>query len=316
MTFFETSQKMSDLFANKPALHQAVAENQIDVAQYLLKHNADPNIPDEAGNNPLHGCVNVAMNALLLKYRANVNARNRFGHTALSMAIWPYKQPDVVKILLEHKADPNAITCTDHTPLHYATGFSRDPVIVNLLLQSGANPNVSTLYSKTTPLHNAARENNAVSTKLLLEARAQVDTRDGGGFTALLLNVKENQDAEVVNVLLDYGANIHIQSYNGCGVMRVAATCSSLFTLQTLMARRADVFQTDRDGLFPVSWSGHLYIKIYLEKVMWEQRLLTFCQGLHARLGQYSSVRRAFTSELSERYLIWKIGLLLKPSAE
>lgn len=71
---------------NSTALHLASGYNNIEVAEYLLQHGAQVNIPDKGGLIPLHnaasyGHLDVA--SLLIKYNTNVNATDRWGFTPL-----------------------------------------------------------------------------------------------------------------------------------------------------------------------------------------------------------------------------------------
>lgn len=50
-------------------------------------------------------------------------------------------QPEMINLLLAHKADPNAKDADGNTALHYAYGFKNQP-IVDALHKAGANPNL------------------------------------------------------------------------------------------------------------------------------------------------------------------------------
>ena len=119
----------------------------------------------------------------------------------------------------------------------------------------------------------------------------------------------------VVDILLDYAAYINVKRNSGFGLLHIAAEQNRLPMVQCLVLRRADVFQKDPHGQFPIKWAKRQQpkMKAFLKTVMWEQRMLTFCQGVHPRLGSNSATRRAFISDLSERNLIWLIGSFLKP---
>jgi ankyrin repeat protein len=304
---------MSDLIAANAPLHLAVRENDWRRAQYLLEHKANPNIPDSEGYYPLHRCKSVHMMALLLRCHATVYARNKHGSTPLHCAVCDRK-PALVELLLEHKADPNAADKSYETSLHVAA-MQQDPETVKLLLQARADPNVTNLFLQKTPVHNAARSGCFESTKLLLEAHAAVDLIDAGGSTALIHGVHFRND-NVVNILLDHGANIHVKRNGGFGLLHIAAEQQRLPMVHNLVVRRADVFQKDPHGQFPIAWAKRQpELKAFLQIVMWEETVLEFCKGVHPRLGSQSSIQRAWTAELSERNLIWLIGLFLKPSS-
>lgn len=82
---------------------------QMEVAQYLLEHGADSNIP----------------------------SRNTFKVTPLHSAV-ATKHYDIAKLLLEYKADVNARQQDNVTPLHSAAHHG-DITMAKLLLQAGAD---------------------------------------------------------------------------------------------------------------------------------------------------------------------------------
>ena len=74
-----------------------------------------------------------------LKSGTDINAKNKEGQSALSLAVF-WRQKDAVKALLEKEADINSSNGSDqNTPLHMAT-FVADAELVELLLEYGANP--------------------------------------------------------------------------------------------------------------------------------------------------------------------------------
>ena len=74
-----------------------------------------------------------------LKSGTDINAKNKEGQSALSLAVF-WRQKDAVKALLEKEADINSANGPNQdTPLHMAT-FVVDAELVELLLEYGANP--------------------------------------------------------------------------------------------------------------------------------------------------------------------------------
>jgi predicted transcriptional regulator len=86
----------------------------------------------------------------LIKKGAKVNAKDRFGRTALLYAI-DNDQLDLVNTLLENKADPNHKDNAGQTPLMYAcnTGVTKSLEIVKALLSKGADVNITAGSGKT-----------------------------------------------------------------------------------------------------------------------------------------------------------------------
>jgi uncharacterized protein len=258
-------------------LHNAVTLDRLDFAAILLAYGANPNALQHDSYTPLHSARSLKMAALLLRYNADLTVKNKFGKTSLHCAVSYW---ETAKLLLEHKADPNAIDNNGNTPLQIGV-YSGLWETTRLLLLHKANVNVANKMRKTA-LFDAITRQNAPLVNLLLEHQASVNVSDFSGTTPLHKAVEFCP--EVVETLLAHGAIVQVYNKARETPMTIAKFDSPLQRL--------------------------------LSKVEWRQTLMEFCKGLHPRLGQHSSIRRCWTSELSERHLIWLIGLFLKPSAE
>jgi uncharacterized protein len=99
--------------AGRSPLHYAALEGRAaDVAAYLHEHD-EVNFADEDGFTPLHFAAqqqHAEVAAVLIEAGANLNARNRFGNTALWGALFNVRSGDgeVVRVLLDAGADPDA----------------------------------------------------------------------------------------------------------------------------------------------------------------------------------------------------------------
>ncbi|GHN00912.1 hypothetical protein WSM22_24010 [Cytophagales bacterium WSM2-2] len=106
------------------ALGLACFFDQYEVADFLLREGADPNI---ASNNsfkvaPIHSsCAisSLALTGLLLRYGANVNARQTLEVSPLHEAAHLGKN-DLTQLLINNGADVNARTEAGQTPLTMA----------------------------------------------------------------------------------------------------------------------------------------------------------------------------------------------------
>jgi ankyrin repeat protein len=165
--------------------------------------------PGQAGSNELNDRLIQAAAAgdtaaveQLLQQGADINAQDRFGNTALIMAV-QFDKVEMVKLLLRKGADPNGagggalLTAIDGDKLE----------IVKLLLEGGANVDVVE-NTGTTPLIEAVQRNNSAMVKLLLNKGANPNVRNKNGCSALYMAAGQD-DAEFVRLLLDHGADIN-----------------------------------------------------------------------------------------------------------
>ena len=162
------------------ALHRAVSENALEVAELLLTHGAD------------------------------VNARGLLSMMALhSAALSNFLE--VAGLLLTHGADVNAKT-TDYvlagrTALHFASS-SNALEVAGLLLTHGADVNAKTtggtMAAGRTALHFASSSNALEVAGLLLTHGTDVNAKDEDGGTALHLAIKEGH-TEIADLLRRHG---------------------------------------------------------------------------------------------------------------
>jgi ankyrin repeat protein len=100
------------------AIHIVTRQRQLDWVGFLLSKGANPNVGDANGDTPLIVASRIGFDdaaRVLLRYKANVDAVNRRGETALIVAV-QQRQPRMVELLMKSGADPDK---TDH-----AAGFS------------------------------------------------------------------------------------------------------------------------------------------------------------------------------------------------
>lgn len=123
-------------------LHYAIAKNDKELAEYLLKHGANVDMQSKSGLIALHGCAkknNEKLAKLLLKYKANVNMQDGEGRTALHHAVIE-NCDKLVELLLEYGANVNIQDEDGYTALDYALKNNNE--LEEDLKEHGANVNV------------------------------------------------------------------------------------------------------------------------------------------------------------------------------
>lgn len=147
-----------------------------EATEYLLKQSADPNIPNNLGETPLHQAADNSQYAM-------------------------------AELLLKCKADPNYQQNDGDSPLHHAA-FRGDLKMVELILQNSGDPNLHNYMVRTkqfgrTPLHYAVDCGHADCVKIMLQYGADSSLRDKQGKNAMDLCIS----SEVSLILRDFTRN-------------------------------------------------------------------------------------------------------------
>lgn len=201
---------------NTTPLLQAILNNNLAIVNFLLRHGANANMPDNNGDFPLHiaailGFLEIVKS--LLDVGADLNAINTVqGIPSLHLAM-EQKHTAVVKELINRNADVKIIDkLTDNSSLHWAVHLG-DMDVLKSILAKGVNINAKNTGGGT-PLYGAVGLNNKI----------------------------------VVEYLLNNGAAPNIPNKVGIYPLHVAAN-NNLLELITLLAKYADINQkTDDDN--------------------------------------------------------------------
>lgn len=211
------------------ALGFAVGNNQKDIAELLIKHGADVNIVTRNGIPLLHSTRDKAMLKLLLIHGADANIKDLHGDTLLWYVCY---DKQLTEILLKHGADINIKNSQGRTALHLATRFARDNV-AKWLLAHGADVNAKDDYYGQTPLFHAIRsyERYFVSASAPVRAPHPVAASD-------------SRQAELASSLTPITSADDLNNAFPSGL----DVSNSKATVKLLLAHRADVKATDRQG--------------------------------------------------------------------
>ena len=245
---------------------------QVDL---LLENGADVNAKNYNEITPLNFAVtelllgvrevphpDLEVIALLLERGADPNAEGyscyehangrqyKRSTTALHSAIDSNLDVSIVEMLLKYGADPN-LPNSGLFPLHEAVA-NGSVDIVELFLKYGADPNAEDNDGRT-PLLSALQENYAtasasvvVMTLLEYGADPNIASSPGKRVTPLYVAVDKNLDQEVIEILLESGANlyeplnVHFDFENETP-LHAAARNPNLDVITFLLDRGADV---------------------------------------------------------------------------
>lgn len=153
----------------------------------------------------------------LLQTGAEINARDERGRTAV-MAATHANQVNTVRALIESGADINIRDNRSDNPFLYASAEGLTE-IVNLTIESGADTRLTNRFGGTALIPAAERGHVEIVRDLLTRTDVDVNHVNNLGWTALLeaiiLSNGGDQHQQIVQLLVDHGANINIPDKDG-----------------------------------------------------------------------------------------------------
>ncbi len=197
---------------------------------------------------------NVAEIQRLIAAGVNVNQQNRFGHTALTLAIDNERTEVVHELLLTPGIDVNQEGW--NSPLVGAIRM-RQPALVRLLLRKGANVNQQEDNSGYFALMEAVYVGGQTEiVQMLLEIPGiDVNLQDDSGDTALMEAVAAGGSTDFVSGLLDKGADVNLQNRYGLTALMLAADRRRITMLRDLLDAGANRSFVNLNGQTALSFA-------------------------------------------------------------
>uniref|UniRef100_A0A0K2TKJ7 Transient receptor potential cation channel subfamily A member 1 homolog [Aplysia californica] n=1 Tax=Lepeophtheirus salmonis TaxID=72036 RepID=A0A0K2TKJ7_LEPSM len=204
---------------------------------------------DEAEMFECEKVINVGETvALLINYYADVNAQDRYNLTALHHAAIRGNNDAASVLLSTSGIEKEPRDLQGSTPLHLASTYNRLDT-VKLLLANKANPKCIDIDERT-PLHEACQEGNVeVVNAIISESEANFSTdfvkeliqkKDGEGNTSLSIAVSSGS-IKIVELLLEYGANVNSKNKHSVSVLHCAARTGQIESVELLVEHSAEV---------------------------------------------------------------------------
>ena len=215
-------------------LIEAVKRQDAQAVRALLKQKANVNAAEADGFTALHWAAqrdDVQLVELLLAAGANAKAANRYKVTPLYLAAMNGNAATMER-LLKAGADPNATAEEGQTMLMTAA-LAGKPEAVRLLLTRGVAVDTTEPYKGQTALMWAAAEGNTAAVDVLLEAGADLRLKSTGGFTPLLFAVR-NAHIDTAVALLKRGANVNDAAPDGSSALSMA-TVNAFFEMASVL---------------------------------------------------------------------------------
>lgn len=234
-------------------LSKAVANGNLDLVRLLLKSNVvNVNERNNWGETPLMIAVNqnnLAIAEILLKSGANPNGKDNNEKTALMSAV-ANRSLEITNILLRWNVNLNEKNKDGETAIFYSIDNEK---ITNLLLNHGADVNVIEERNGRTPLMLAAQRGAINVVKSLLKHGADTNILDRNGLTALTRTISEygsyyyKGDLELFEVLAA-NSNINIKNSHGLTPLMIASQNSKSELVKFLLKNGAKINDEDNSG--------------------------------------------------------------------
>ena len=251
------------------------------VCQVLIDAGADIETKDDMGRSPLHwSCRSGALDAVKMLVEAGAGVRGidsegstclifaassghtetvcylaglkdvdlnhsgNHGRTALHCAL-KGGYADVVEVLIDAGADIEARNNEGGSALHVVSAYQ--PQFVKMLVRAGAGVRATDNRGDTCLLLAADFGNTETVRYLVNLPEVDVNHRDSDGCTAVLLAAWKNHP-DVVEVLIDAGADMEVQDEHGHSPLHLACCSRALAVVKMLVRAGAGVRVTNNGG--------------------------------------------------------------------
>ena len=129
--------------------------------------------------------------------------------------------------------------------------------MVTELLKRGADPNREKGSGGSTPLHLAITGEKLDLVKKLLQKDACLETKDAYGYTPLLTAVKNDTSGNIIDLLLEHGANVCAVTEDRKTALHFVARKDMEKTMKLMIKRGLPVDAEDKVGWTPLHEAVH-----------------------------------------------------------
>ena len=255
-----------------------------DVLKSLIDHGAEINAKKLSGSTALMSASargHTAIVQALIEAGAQVDIREKDGGTALTRAALR-GHPDIVSILLDAGADPRVSGKGGKTPLCLAAMSGHTEVVRRLLDWQIKHPEEESMELQAdefgdSPLILASRTGRTNVVRLLLGcseghlASDHLSMRNKDGDTALIEAARQGH-FEIVQVLLEQGANPNLKNGRGRTALMVAAAQGNPHLVGVLLDHGSEAEATDAEGETALSLATRKGFRDVIEALKKRQR--------------------------------------------
>ena len=243
----------------RTALLLACIYRQQEAVQVLLEARSNTNIADNKGNSSLsaaaHSFCRKRIIQAIIDHGANVNAINKEKCTALMRAC---KQGHSVAIhvLLKAGSDTNIADNFGDTCLMHAVARGCSKKVLQEIIDHDANMN-ATNDENNTALMVACRQRHTDAIHGLLKAKSDTNIADEDGGTCLMRAVALNFSKEVLQAIIDHGADVNAQNIYSHTALALACRKRHVDGIHVLLKAGADTNIVDNNGTTCLTYAVH-----------------------------------------------------------
>lgn len=217
----------------------------------------------------------------VLDYGYDINYKDEFENTLLHFASFS-SYPESVSYFLAKGLDLESKNIDGSTPLRMAAGVCDNTQVLQTLIDAGAD--IHTINNDgENLLITAARNPNPEIIKFVLKLGFDIEERDNEGFTALLNAACWQTNTEVLDILIDAGANIRAKTNIGDNLFHNAARNENkeIAKYVSVAFITSDMNNADVTCLEKVLLEGKSpeVLKVFLKKMKEEQ---VFCACMNS----------------------------------
>lgn len=232
--------------SGRSPLHLAVLHKKEQLAQEMIGHGADVNLPDRQGMTPLHEAAdtaNIKMAKLLIAAGADVGKAQQSSRVTPLILSIRQSSKALAEVLLDNGADPGLPDGDGITPL-MAAASKPSSAIAGLLLAAGASATVKDRLGRNVLQHcNSMLDEKIV--KAFIDGGADVNNRDTWQ-RAPIINAMQDHNRTLVKLLLDNGADPNVKDDQGSSPIYIALQHRQYDNLDLLLKKGADPNVKDR----------------------------------------------------------------------
>ena len=250
---------------NFTALIMACEQRNEDAITVLLQAGADPNCVYDKGAAYLfhvdvgdagtdtyivdkngRTCLMCAVNGhcskevlqAIINHGADVNATDGDNSTALMLAC-EKRHVDAIHVLLKAGSDTNIVDKDGRTCLMCAVRADSGEKVLQAIIDHGADVNATNKYCSTA-LMLACGKRHAYAINVLLKAGSDTNIVEKNGRTCLMYAVHEDCSKEVLQTIIDHGADVNAIGKGNITPLSLASKKSNIDTIKLLLGAGAE----------------------------------------------------------------------------